>query len=274
MNTSQEINRGSPQDLPCVWMMADVLKYRLCDRNYDCEHCDLYRVMRGQPGQIQPSGDFISIGRQNSPSRYEVKDRELESQIDSYLSQLIAGSKLYLDRCYSPNHFWMYPNKDGTVSVGLDANILRLLTPVKEIIPPEPKIALRKNQLCGWLIRGEKTIPLHAPMHGKIVSVNSEYLESFYGAANVLTRDDWLFTMESQHEIQTVEDLCRGDEMLTWYACQIQTLKQYLRESMIESGVPELGVTLADGGETQTNLELLLGEAQFARFVSELFHTH
>ncbi|MCS6806106.1 MAG: hypothetical protein NZ823_13325 [Blastocatellia bacterium] len=36
--------------LKCVWMLAKVVDYKLCDQAYDCEHCAFDQVMRGQQG--------------------------------------------------------------------------------------------------------------------------------------------------------------------------------------------------------------------------------
>ena len=39
----------APDSLPCIWMSAGLLRYRLCDREYDCEHCPLDAALRGAP---------------------------------------------------------------------------------------------------------------------------------------------------------------------------------------------------------------------------------
>jgi hypothetical protein len=33
--------------LPCLWTTAGVLAYRLCDLEYDCDHCPLDAALRG-----------------------------------------------------------------------------------------------------------------------------------------------------------------------------------------------------------------------------------
>ena len=37
-----------PGALPCVWMSAGVINYRLCDREYECESCPLDTAIRGR----------------------------------------------------------------------------------------------------------------------------------------------------------------------------------------------------------------------------------
>lgn len=46
--------------LPCIWMSAGLLSYRLCDREYDCEHCPLDAALRGAPPP--PPADRVRLG--------------------------------------------------------------------------------------------------------------------------------------------------------------------------------------------------------------------
>lgn len=37
-----------PRALPCVWMTAGVINYRLCDREFECESCPFDAAIRGR----------------------------------------------------------------------------------------------------------------------------------------------------------------------------------------------------------------------------------
>jgi hypothetical protein len=39
----------SPGILPCVWMSAGLVSFKLCDREGECESCPFDRAMRGLP---------------------------------------------------------------------------------------------------------------------------------------------------------------------------------------------------------------------------------
>ncbi len=261
------------RDLPCVWMMADVLKFMLCDRDYDCENCPLYHALRGKSNIPIPETRVTADMIPGYSYRESKSEQGVEAQINTFLSTAIAGSTLYLDRCYSPSHFWMYPHESGEIVVGLDHNILHLLAPVQEIIPPEAETSLKKNQLCGWLIRPDLTIPLHAPVQGTVTDVNPEFSVALQTDIHQPEESNWLFRMRlSQGEVQSLDDLCRGEEMLLWYVRKIQMVKQHIREALAESGNANVGITLADGGEPETDLELILGKERFKHLVDELFH--
>lgn len=34
-------------DSACVWMRAGVIRFWLCDRNFDCDNCPLYAALKG-----------------------------------------------------------------------------------------------------------------------------------------------------------------------------------------------------------------------------------
>lgn len=42
--------------LKCVWMLAKVVDYKLCDQAYDCEQCAFDQVMRGHHGASPAQG--------------------------------------------------------------------------------------------------------------------------------------------------------------------------------------------------------------------------
>lgn len=48
--TPQPLSQAPPQGvLPCVWMSAGLVSFKLCDREGECEGCPFDRAMRGLP---------------------------------------------------------------------------------------------------------------------------------------------------------------------------------------------------------------------------------
>lgn len=269
MNAEKRLSREESRDLPCIWMLAGVLNYKVCHREYDCEDCEVHMALQGRlpaPG----AGEF-KPARENARWK-ERENSALEEQISTSFSRIMKGSKLYLDRCYSPTNFWLRPGSDDTVIGGMDENILRILHPVTEIVPPEPGKQLRRNQFCGILVRNEMTIPLHSPISGEVVAVNEHYLDEVYDPdGEPYQEPSWLFRLTPRENVHSVDDLCRGEEMLRWYLGRIRLLKHYLRDAISRAGVESVGMTMADGGEAETNLEMIMGEEQYREFVEELF---
>lgn len=269
METSKhQSGTAIPQDLPCVWMTAGVLNYMLCDRDYECDHCALDQVLRKQEASSPTARgkESASSGAAGAPSRCTGA---VEAQVEQCFSRIVAGSKIYLDRCYSASHFWMYPQQD-TVVVGMDTNMLRLLHPVTRVVPPEKDVYFRQNQYCGLLVRDELAIPLHSPFSGTVVEVNQEYVRQLRRTYPPV-RDEWMFRLEPEKNTSSMGDLCQGESLLRWYLQKMQVIRQHLREMISRTAIGELGMTMADGGEAELNLEAVLGRESYRLLIREIF---
>lgn len=47
LRSSERLRIIPPEELKCVWMVAGVLSYRLCNRAYECESCLLDKALQG-----------------------------------------------------------------------------------------------------------------------------------------------------------------------------------------------------------------------------------
>jgi hypothetical protein len=62
-------NHGSPDlrtppagVLPCVWMSAGLVAYKLCDRGFECDGCPFDQAMRGSPPRRAPASSAAGWG--------------------------------------------------------------------------------------------------------------------------------------------------------------------------------------------------------------------
>jgi glycine cleavage system H lipoate-binding protein len=262
--------RHKQQEPPCIWVFAGVLNYRLCDRSYECEGCELFHALAG--GGAHAGGTH----RTGSPPGLEAAHRGTsagsvswtEEQVTSHLYHVLGHCPLYLDRHYRPPHFWLLDEADGTARVGLASHVLHILSPIDEIVTPSVGLHLKRDQPCGWITRHGMAIPLSMPISGVVCAVNDTA-----GALDD-TRSDpddpWLFRVEPSTPLAEVDDLLRGEEMLLWYLDSIRTLKRYLREAVSSPTDEMLGPVMADGGERELCIEDVLGHARFERLLDEI----
>lgn len=251
--------RDRPELLPCVWVGAGVLSYRLCDRAYDCEGCDLFRALRGD---LTPPGATADGGE---PPRHDGDD------IDRYCCQLLAGCTLQLDRYYSPGHLWVRPDGDDDVVVGLDGHVLRVLYPVEAVTPPRRGTWLRRHEPCGWIVRGHRSVPLPAPLSGEILQVNAGYGNALRAPPPGGAGDAWLLRVRAHEPPDAVPDLARGEDALVRYLAEVRLIKRALRAAADEGDGGAVGAALADGGVPEPDLERVLGTARFDALVEALF---
>lgn len=246
--------------LPCVWVLAGVLSYRLCDHDYRCEECELHHALQGHP---LPSG---ALAGPESP------DPDTDERVSGYLCRLLEGCTLHLDRPYTATHFWLAPAPDGEVLLGMDDYIVRVLEPIDEIVSVGIGTWLRRDQPCGWIKRGHTAIPLRMPVSGEITGCNRPFATD--STARLAGEADWLFRVAPHEALDTLPGLYKGAQALGWHLDKLRILGSYLREALGATGALGLGATLADGGAPERNLEAVIGPKPYRRLVDALFPVH
>ncbi len=262
MKTSDRLD----DELPCIWVLAGVLSYRPCDRNYECEDCELYHALQGSRGA--DSGDYVDdAGPRTVTGAGESPSADV---VNAFLSWLAAGCTLYLDRPHSPGHLWLQSLEDDTIRLGLDNHARRVLEPIDEVVLPRSGVWLTRGELCGWLVRRQLSVPLTAPVAGEVLTRNPD-LESWRTRCD--SAADWLFTLRPHEHPEQVTDLFRGEHMLRWYLGQLRLLRRHLEAAVVVPHAATVGRTMEDGGSPMPDLVQVLGRERYRGLVSEMFRT-
>lgn len=255
-------------DERCIWMTAGVVNYKLCEMQFQCEHCDFHKVMCG----IMPlEAESIAVSEPCGCNRIDDQLDENEPVvplIHQYLRSLFANYRIYLDRYYFANHFWGRPVGNGQIEIGISPLSFKILAPVDQVIPPQTGQMYRNHQLIALLIRKGRTIPLYTPFEGVVTAVNPALAAR--GFEELIHHDEHLFVMDAGKNFHFPEQYgnTRG---LEWHKDMVGHLKQTLAKELGNMALQQVGVTMADGGEVQTDLENVIGKAAFDELVKTLF---
>jgi hypothetical protein len=72
MNNKNKCNITYYESMKCIWMASQVVEYKLCDNNFDCENCQFDKVMRNyldvktvKPNEITNIANRISSNLNN-----------------------------------------------------------------------------------------------------------------------------------------------------------------------------------------------------------------
>lgn len=140
----------APDVQPCVWMCAGVIRYWLCDRDFDCEACPLDVALRSRPAQ-----------------RYDAR-RPNRSRVHLETPR---------DRLYGPGHTWVQPRSErgeGTCRLGLDAFAAAIIGDVSDVRPRHPGQRLaRRDALCDLQV-GSDVLRPRSPVSGRVVDCNPD----------------------------------------------------------------------------------------------------
>lgn len=234
---------------PCVWMSAGLLRYKLCDRGFDCERCPLDAGLRG-----------TSRGRCDGEALLAPdQDAELFSN----------------DRRYANGHSWVQQVGRGSwrrMRLGLDAFAAALIGHCDGVCWQTPETTLAVGEFAYQIDLGLGTLPVGAPLHCVMVRGNptlqahpEQLVTDPYGEgwiAEVAAIDpaeaDFVFNAEKARE-KARHDL------------------RHFRHSMAlhllsEADANQLGSTLPDGGELCVDLRRMLGGQTYLQLLRELIH--
>jgi glycine cleavage system H lipoate-binding protein len=251
-------------DQKCIWMLAGVISYKLCDRDFQCEKCEFDKVMRGM---LPPH--YNDAEAQKDFFRAKSSKDATSQLINQYLYSLFSDCKIHLDRCYHPSHFWYKAESESTILVGIDRLLIKIMEPIDKIILPEVGQTYRKGQLIAWIVRKGKTLPLHSPVKGKVVGTNSLFLLS--GVKQVLKNDAYYFKMEEEGLRDEIQQLCDNIHGLQFLMENVYIVRKYLDRTFNQHHTANVGTTLADGGRIQICLEKVIGEKAFQKLLNNLF---
>lgn len=236
-NGTRRLVGGEAQ--PCVWMTARLLAYKLCDRDYDCEHCPLDAALRGAAELPRP----------------------LET-----LRLHMAAWTFPSDRLYHAGHLWAKALAGDRVRCGLDAFAARLVAPVVSVVLPAVNSRVIRDRVGLWLSQPDELVPLCAPLSGIVIGRNAALLRDPSPAVEDPYGEGWLVEVRCRPGLASQRDLIDAAAMRELARNQADRIRQRAARRAAH-GRHEVGATAADGGEPLIDLRHALGEADYRRVV-------
>jgi glycine cleavage system H protein len=228
----------------CVWMTAGVIRYRLCDRGFDCEHCILDAALQGRGTQATwTSGDWGPGGYRLFPN----------------------------DREFTAAHAWVQSLSSSSARMGVDALAAWLVSKIVGVRLPEKGAAIKRGEPMATLVADGGEVAVPSPVEGTVLARNDLVIgcPELVGAAPYGA--GWLL------EVGLPERASRkGPRLLSAADAEAQSrgqLHQFHRrvDALLNARASRIGVTMADGGQPVTDPRAMLGSALYLKLVQELF---
>jgi glycine cleavage system H lipoate-binding protein len=219
--------------LPCVWMRAGLVAYKLCRRDYECEGCPFDAALRG----VEPEAH-----EDVEPPRYTFPP----------------------DRRYHRGHGWIRATGPRRLRFGIDAFAARLLDRLSAVVLPAPGSRIRRGRPACWVTDDDVPLPLVSPVSGTVLAVNSTLRQDPRELLASPYERGWLLELRCHESALQREDLVGGDEQ---HRRAGERLAALLRR---EHGTDAVGPTLADGGEPLHDLRRRIGAARYHRVIGRL----
>jgi hypothetical protein len=226
----------------CIWMEADVVAYKLCDQNYDCERCPFDFVMRNT-WREKTESDRIMLNFANN----SVIDK-----IIGKISRIIYDGKLI----YLENQLELKNIFGSVYTIGISRLLSNLFEEIEEIELLKSYGMVKKNEkllrLSGKWGKREIISPMNFVLLQKL-DLNPDNLP-----------DDNMFAVISAYDMEVSYEKISIDTIRERNFKLLKKLHGFLKAE------PEIGYTMMDGGKKCEFLYEVLGQEAFHKLISEL----
>lgn len=232
----------------CVWMVAGVVDYKLCDRDFDCDRCPFDQAFRDQ----SRAHAFKSNQRFNTGEGLGLTD--------------LQGYEVAPMLFYHPAHVWARIEDKGVVRVGLDDFGQKLAGRIYSVQAPRAGTTVRRGEPCWRVSHHAGEAALASPVAGTIQIVNSNLAQH----PSLINRDPygegWAFTIQPSGLEPCLAELYYGRKVELWYESDIDRLYQAMNGLLLGSATA-VGATMQDGGSRVTDFTSLLTADQMRHVI-------
>jgi glycine cleavage system H protein len=227
-------------------MSAGQLSYRLCDRDFDCEHCPLDAALHGHTSE---SPDDEGLG---------VPDRDVADFPD--------------DRLYTSGHTWIQfaDVPDGRQArFGVDAFAAAVVGRCVRVAWTDG--LLTRGATACRVDLGLGTLRIGAPVRGTLVNRNARLQDNPSRLVTAPYAEGWLADLVVA-ERDPAQGLLTSKVARAQARFDLQRLRRRVATQVLAEDAGRIGPTLADGGELLTDLRQMLGGSTYLPIVQELIH--
>ena len=234
---------GHPGLIPCLWMQAGVVVYKLCDRDYDCDHCPFDEALHT---------------RSNQQAFSRIRDKSE--------SICVQGCRVEPNLFYHPEHTWARIEEGGMVRAGLDDFGQRILGRTYSVSLPAPGATVRPGLSASRLTHQSGVSAVGAPVTGNVREINSKLLQQPALMNHDPYGEGWLMLIEPVDLKDCLKRLMYGERVEPWLQHESERLC-----SLINQGATGQPATLNDGGWLTPEFMSELTTAQRSRVLDYFF---
>jgi glycine cleavage system H protein len=247
MVTRNEHGGILPEDaLPCVWMSAGLVAYRLCDREFDCDTCPLDLALRGVSPTTHsdhPTGVLAS-----------------------------HAAEFPEDRLYSTGHLWIQQCEvdSGDVRVGFDGFASDLIGQCLAVHSGRVPRRLNRGALVFEVQIPEGTLPIGAPCDCQLVRWNQTLSDRPQQLNTDPYGEGWVAQLATTGDGAT-DGFLNAEDAREQARMDLRDFRRRAALFLL-TDTAEVGACLPDGGAVLTDLRQMLGGARYLQLLRELAH--
>ncbi len=237
MNNQNEFKSNYYETLKCIWMASQVIEYKLCDNQFDCENCPFDKVMR------------------NLLDEKETQTTDI-SNIVNTISNKLRSIKFDNKIIYLKNNLIAKEICNDTFYLGINPILISFLDSVSSISISECRKNILTDQQVIQILGDWGTISLSAPINFMIYDLLDFPIDT-------LLRFQWVAIIGAVDK-EISEGKLNQKEWDTMHQNVLSTIEE------IKSHVPQVGNTMMDGGTQIKFLHQLVGKKRYINILNSM----
>jgi glycine cleavage system H lipoate-binding protein len=250
--------------IQCWWMLAGVVGYKLCDREFDCEHCPFDKVIHDSTYRL-PRKSALETETFISDKYQDMKDKSRAGALINTQDYGIADMLFY-----HPAHIWVSVEEEGCVRVGLDGFGQKVLGRIYSVSLPLVGSNVQLGEDCWRITHQFGVTNLITPVAGVVRQINTKLTQY----PSLLNRkpygEGWAFLIEPTDLKACLKQLFYGQKVKSWYKREIEKLYWEANELLNEASVTT-GQTMPDGGTLKEGFMSELTTEQMRKLIGSFF---
>lgn len=247
--------------LPCIWMEAGVIGYKLCDRDLQCDGCPFEAMMKLPFPEIPDAAERTFHAERAAETPV---DRTPEHLIDAFFSPF-ADLTFPQNRSYTTGHLWIKEEEVKTVVIGMDHVAAGLIGPVTGVVLPRKDSHVKQHAPCCWILHDQTALSLFSPLTGSVAAINGDLTESPELVFTDPYDSGWILRIRAENSRRTIPERSSAEHRKSVQA-ELQGLREELSASVNRR--PPIGQTLLDGGSKVDSIIALVGAKAFFDLVA------
>lgn len=231
----------------CIWASAGILTYKLCDRDFDCEHCTLDVALRGGSLGIAPYRALLAPG---------------------------PGPRVFPeDRLYTTGHSWLQAiggPDDRRWRFGLDAFAAAIIARCSEVRWQVSDRLLARGETFCQIDLELGMLSVGAPLRGAVVDGNRALRDAPCRLVTAPYGEGWILDLMAV-DLSEIDGLLTAEAASQNARLDLQRFRRRVALQLLADTV-DRDRSLPDGGELVADLRQMLGGPAYLNLVRELIH--
>jgi hypothetical protein len=225
------------EKMKCIWMASQVIEYKLCDNQFDCENCRFDKVMR------------------NLLNEKETQNTDI-SNIANTISDKLRSIKYDNKIIYLKNNLIAKEICNDTFYLGINPILISFLDSVSSLSVSDCRKKILPDQQVIQILGEWGSVSLSAPMNFVIYDLLDFPIET-------LLEFQWVAIIGTVNP-----EISKGrffkEEWQTMHEKALNTIED------IKSHVPQVGNTMMDGGTQIKFLHQLVGKKRYMNILNSM----